>query len=132
MKRFFYLFRNNLQLLKNVWRTSSISRWSLLISLVILFLMVVIPFWRLQPIGQEASKFIPLHYNIFFGVDKFGPWYLIFQLPFFGLIFLLVNYFLALKFFAQEKVLFLFFPLTTLILEVILLIAMVFTILLNL
>lgn len=34
---------------------------------------------------------IPLHYNITFGIDKIGPWYFAFQIPFSGTIITVVN-----------------------------------------
>jgi len=56
--------------------------------------MVVFPLIRLMPVISE-STFIPLHYNIYLGIDRFGPWgnYLI--LPILALVFALVNLFVA-------------------------------------
>lgn len=130
MSRLFRLKKINFLPLKTIWQTSRAARWSLVWSLVILVLLIVIPFLRLRPVGN--SQFIPLHYNIFFGVDKFGPWYWIFQLPVFGLLFLLLNGFFVEKFFSQDNFLIAFFSIITLILELILLVAMFFVVLLNL
>ncbi|MBU1148861.1 hypothetical protein KKI23_02100 [Patescibacteria group bacterium] len=38
---------------------------------------------------------IPLHYNIYFGIDLIGSWYNIYLMPLSGLIILILNYLLA-------------------------------------
>lgn len=42
-----------------------------------------------------TSSWIPLHTNIYFGIDWLGPWIYIFIYPLVGLIFTLLNTFLA-------------------------------------
>jgi len=130
MSHLFHLRRTSLESIKIVWKTSKLFRLSFLISFILWLLLLVMPFFRLTPSADEGN-FIPLHYNVFFGVDKFGPWYSVFQLPAFGLFFLLINNWLAARFFEREKILSAFFMVTTVLIQVVLLAAMSFTILLN-
>ena len=52
---------------------------------------------------EKFSPLIPLHYNIYFGIDLLGPWYQIFLLPILGLAIFLFNLFLGIIFFKPER-----------------------------
>lgn len=111
------------------------------VSVLLLVAMVGLPLWRLAPI-VETNPFIPLHYNIFLGVDRFGPWYEVFILPVLGIVILILNFALAALYSVERQTLFglktrepllaIFLLWTTLAIEVILFAGMVFTLLLNL
>ncbi|OGY47425.1 MAG: hypothetical protein A3J65_04735 [Candidatus Buchananbacteria bacterium RIFCSPHIGHO2_02_FULL_45_11b] len=58
-------------------------------------------FWRLKGFSES----VPLHYNIYFGIDRLGPYYQLFFLPFLGLLFILINFSLGAAFFSKEKLL---------------------------
>lgn len=58
-------------------------------------------FWRLRGIAES----VPLHYNIYFGIDRLGPSYQLFLPPLLGLLFILVNFSLGAIFFSKEKLL---------------------------
>ncbi|MFH0988363.1 MAG: hypothetical protein V1763_03245 [Parcubacteria group bacterium] len=63
---------------------------------------------RLRPILSSLppdQSFIPLHYNIYFGVDLFGQWQRIFIMPGIGLAILIINAILALSLFNKKKML---------------------------
>ncbi len=121
------------------------AKWIALFSLVLVILMVVLPLWRLLPVVRE-NPFIPLHYNIYLGIDRFGPWYRIFILPILGLIMLILNLLLASRFSEIEHRTHVLPPLfhqgepmlarlvlwLTPILEVVLFAGVIFTLLLNL
>lgn len=117
------------------------ARFVVGISLLFLVGMVVLPLWRLTPIIAE-NPFIPLHYNIFLGVDRFGPWYEVFTLPVLGAVMLVLNVALASSYSLERQTLFglktrepllaKFLLWTTLVVEVVLFTGMVFTLLLNL
>ena len=94
-------------------------------------MVLAAPFLRLMPTA-EGGQYIPLHYNIFFGVDKFGPWYMIFQLPLFGLLVIAINSFFSVRFFGREKALSIFLVVMALLVQLMLLAAMYFVTLLNL
>ncbi|HBL39884.1 TPA: hypothetical protein DDZ10_04445 [Candidatus Uhrbacteria bacterium] len=78
------------------------AKWIALFSLTLVMLMVVLPLSRLLPIVRE-NPFIPLHYNIYLGIDGFGPWYRIFILPVLGLVMLVLNLSLASRFSEIER-----------------------------
>jgi hypothetical protein len=48
---------------------------------------------------------MPLHYNIYFGPDLFGPWYQILFIPGLGLCLLLLDFLFALYFFKKNGLL---------------------------
>ncbi|OGY47236.1 MAG: hypothetical protein A3J62_03535 [Candidatus Buchananbacteria bacterium RIFCSPHIGHO2_02_FULL_38_8] len=71
-----------------------------------LSLLINMALW-LVLIGRRSSfsDLIPLHYNIYFGIDLLGYWYEIFLLPIFGLLVLLANFILGLPLFSRERIL---------------------------
>ncbi len=106
------------------------TRWTLIVSVILLIGTFVLPIWRILPLAKE-QPFIPLHYNIYFGVDRFGPWAHAFVIPALGLIFLLISLIMQTHFFKKEKMLATFFAISTIFLELTFLVAMVLLILLN-
>ena len=98
---------------------------------VLLTLTVALPLWRILPLA-ETKPFIPLHYNVYMGVDAFGPWYGVFALPALGAAVLAVNLALQSFFFKRERILSVFFAIATLASELVLLAAMLMIVLLNL
>lgn len=130
MSQIAHLRRASVESFKTTWQASKLFRICFLVSFAPWLLFTAMPFFRLLPNG-ETGKYIPLHYNIYFGVDKFGPWYLVFELSVFGLIVLLLNTWLAARFFEGEPVLSKFLSVATLLIQIMLLAAMYFTILLN-
>lgn len=80
---------------------------------------------------HSQSEPIFLHYNIFFGVDLIGPWYKIFFLPGFGLGVLLLNTFLAWYVFKRDQLLHYLVLSTTLLIQIILMIAGILIVFLN-
>jgi len=63
---------------------------SLLVNLLIWYLI----YYKLRPLVAflpQDQSFIPLHYNVFLGIDSFGHWQNIFWLPALGLFFWLFN-----------------------------------------
>src|SRR3989339_60385 len=123
MSGFLHLQKVSWELLKLAWKTSRLFKLTFIFSWLVWVIILITPILRLSP-GSEEANFIPLHYNVFFGVDKFGPWYTVFQLPIFGLLVLLVNFYLATRFFKREKALSGFFCVTALLAQFMLLAAM--------
>ncbi len=70
-----------------------------LIANILLNIAIWLNLLRIKPI----SGLIPLHYNIYFGVDYIGVWRQIFLLPLFGLGIIILNFFLGGIFFFKEK-----------------------------
>ena len=123
---FKHLFRD----LRYLSKHSRLFRWTILLSLAFLFLTWLLPIWRIMPLAAE-QPFIPLHYNIYFGIDRFGPWYNVFFLPVLGTLLLIVNVFFEAVFFQKEHVISKFFAIGTIFTESVLFISMLFIVLLN-
>lgn len=112
-------------------RTSALYRRTAIASGILLLLTAALPVWRILPMAGQ-KPFIPLHYNVYVGVDAFGPWYDIFVLPMLGAALLVVNLCFQAAFYERERVLSAFFAVATLVTELVLLVAMVLIVLLNL
>jgi len=93
------------------------------LSIVILALTFILPLWRILPFASQ-TPYIALHYNIYMGVDRFGPVYQILFIPFLGLGFLVLNLVIEAKNYSHQKILSYFFAITTPLIELILLVAM--------
>lgn len=91
---------------------------------------LVFPIWRLLPLAKD-QPFIPLHYNVYFGVDRFGAWYEAFIIPALGFLFLFLSLIMQTHFYKSEKMLSIFFAISTIFLEFTFFVAMVLLILLN-
>ncbi|MBU1036754.1 hypothetical protein KKF32_01800 [Patescibacteria group bacterium] len=63
----------------------------LLLALIFNGLSWFLLLWRIP----STTELIPLHYYVFFGIDWFGPWIYIFIYPALGLVFFLINIFMA-------------------------------------
>jgi len=116
---------------RDIFKNSKFYRWTTIISAGLVVLTGLIPFWKIIP-NLQGAEFIPLHYNIYFGVDRFGPWYHLFFLPALGLIMLIVNILFEAAYVKREHVLSFFFAVTTLIVETILFGSMILITLINL
>ena len=116
---------------KRMFRKSRLIRWTSLVSILLLVGTWFLPLWRILPLAQE-SPFIALHYNIYLGVDRFGPVWHIFFIPALGTLFLLINLFIEARSYRQQKVLSFFFTAATPLLQLILFMAMVLIVLINL
>lgn len=51
----------------------------------------------------RAEEIIPLHYNIYFGIDRVGEWFEIFIYPFTAFVIFLINFFLSYLIYKKEK-----------------------------
>jgi hypothetical protein len=80
----------------------------------------------------KGLSIIPLHYNIYFGIDLIGLPLRIFILPLFGFLVGLLNFVLSYIFYIKEKLLSYFFVISTILIEIFLIIASFFVILINL
>jgi len=102
--------------------------WTAMLSLFLLILTFALPVWRVLPLASE-QPYIPLHYNVYLGVDRFGPLRDLFFIPAVGLLILVVNLIVQTIFSKREKLLTTFFSIATPVLEFILLTAMVLIVL---
>ncbi|MDD4995649.1 MAG: hypothetical protein PHW53_04285 [Patescibacteria group bacterium] len=99
-------------------------------SAVLLFALWILATVKIAPLSGEGA-FLPLHYNIYFGIDLIGAWYKIFAIPGAGTVFFIVNCVLAAIFYKKEKVLSYFAAAANFILSIGLAVALVLIILLN-
>lgn len=106
-------------------------RISGLISFIFLALCIALPIWQLLPEIRSQGA-IPLHYNIYFGVDWYGVWWKVFTVPFIGGLLILINTIFTLLYVQKDFTLICILWTETALCEFILLIAMTFIILLNL
>ena len=131
MKRYFVTVRDFAKTFVELMRSSAVFRWSAILSFVLVALTFAVPLWKILPLAEEQS-FLPLHYNIYFGIDQFGPWYYVFFVPSLGLVLLIINLIFEVVFFRREEILSYFFAFATLFAELVLLVAVVLIVLLNL
>lgn len=105
--------------LKNdYWRDKKI------ISIFIFSLLLNIFFWFVVWYSIISFKGdIPLHYNIYFGVDLLGDKNEIFKLPLIALLIFLINFILAFIVYKKEKILSLFLTVAALMIQIFLLTA---------
>jgi len=80
---------------------------------------------------RALPELIPLHYNIYFGIDLLGYWYQVFLMPFFGILVILLNFFLGSIIYQKEKILSKFLAGTSSFIQVIIFLASIFIILIN-
>lgn len=94
--------------------------------LVNISLWLILVWWT-----RSFPELIPLHYNIYFGIDLFGPWYQIFILPLLGLIFFLINFPISSFVYRKEKILSYFLVATSSFVQIIFVLAIIFIIFIN-
>lgn len=112
-------------------RTPSYRRLAVASALLVL-VSAFLPAWKVAPqVTSGQTLYTPLHYNVYFGVDQFGPWYGLFFPAIIGLVILLVNLGVQAAFQRSERMLAQFFAWTTLFLEGVLCVATLLMVLLN-
>jgi len=117
---------------ENPYREDLNVRINLLFSLVVNIIMWLAIYYKLEPFSYLAEfGQIYLHYNLYFGIDNIGPWYMVFALPVLGLLVIVINNILAYIFYLQEKVVSLVLVFSQSVVQIILLAATIFIILLN-
>lgn len=74
---------------------------------------------------------IPLHYNIYFGIDLIGPWYQFFFVPAVGLAIIVVNFLFGLFTVNYEKILGHFLSVTAAAVQIVFLAAIIAILIIN-
>ncbi len=74
---------------------------------------------------------VPLHYNIFVGIDAFGPWWMLFEIPAEALVIAVANGIIAATFLKKKSMLALALWIATLFIGILSLIALVRIVLIN-
>jgi len=104
--------------------------FGIIINLCIWLIIVL----KLKPLidllpNEQAS--IPLHYNIYLGIDSFGTWTMAFIRPALGLLFLFINSFVAFLIYYKRELLSYFLVFSAVLIQLILLVATILIILIN-
>jgi hypothetical protein len=92
-----------------------------------IWILLYFTFYPLRAFGD----LVPLHYNVYFGIDLVGRWYKIFTIPFVGFFFILINFILSCFFYLREKMIGYFLGVTVLFSQILLAIAAAMIILIN-
>ncbi len=100
---------------------------SLILSIVLNITNWIVLFYKMP----RGADLLPLHYNIYFGVDKFGPWYHSFFMPATGFLFMLLNFLVGYFIYKNYKFLSDFLAVSSTVLQLILLSASIIIILIN-
>ncbi len=74
-----------------------------ILSVVLNLAMWGVLYWKFSPL-QALGDRLPLHYNVYFGIDFVGPWYKVFIMPLAGIFFVVVNFVLADAIYLRDKV----------------------------
>jgi hypothetical protein len=89
----------------------------LIVSSLINALIWLVIIWRLP----VQTAWIPLHYNIYFGIDWIGPWIQFFLYPLVGLIILAINFVINVKIYFKNRLLSLVINYSSLLIQIIIL-----------
>ncbi len=89
-----------------------------------------IPPWRLAPL-LEAGEIIPLHYNIYFGVDYLGAWQYVFALPAFATVVFILNTILSKRERRESKLVSDMLAITHVVVSLVVVTALFFVLLIN-
>lgn len=81
--------------------------------------------------AKALADQIPLHYNIYFGIDLFGSRYRLYEMPALGLVGLVINYFLGSFAFDKEKLLGYFLAIGSVAIQIVILVSSALIIYIN-
>jgi hypothetical protein len=112
-----------------LWEIKSI-KWILLLVVLLLTFGWGLSLWRF-PNLVESGEVIPLHYNIYFGVDSIGPWWHILILPVFATLTLIINFVISLWQVKEHRPFVMILMVTTVLVALLLDIALIFALMMN-
>lgn len=126
------LFYNISKFLDNPYREDLIVKISFVLSIIINVVIWLALYFKLYPFSYltEYGQ-IYLHYNIYFGIDNIGHWYVPFIIPVLGLFIILFNNILGYIFYLKEKVISYVLIISQAAVQLVLFAAAIFVILLN-
>lgn len=118
--------------LENPYREDLVVKITFILSLLINAVIWLALYFKLYPFSY-MTEFgqIFLHYNVYFGIDNIGQWYMPFIIPILGLFIILFNNILAYIFYLREKIIAYILLISQTVLHLVLLAAAIFVILLN-
>ena len=105
-------------------------RWAFIVALLVLIPIWVIPFWLLRDV-VPPGELLPLHYNVYLGVDYAGPWYVSLFFPGFATIVLILNTVIATRLRKESKLLANTLVVSAMFVSILTLLALFFVLVLN-
>lgn len=128
----FYQFLNNLK--STPARKSKLIVIALIVAAAFNLLTWLLLYFKLLPAAgtlPTEQAYIPLHYNIYLGVDSFGDWRLSFIMPGAGLAFLIANAILAFSFYNKKEIAGYILCLAAAFAEILIFVSTIFVVLIN-
>ena len=103
-------------------RLPSIFRDKILVAMWLLSALADgLAWWLLYSKFHAQTEFVPLHYNIYFGIDLYGPWWRVLLLPLSGTFFLFLNPILSFILYQRAKIISYLLLFSLLVTEIVLL-----------
>jgi len=126
------LFYNISKFFDHPYREDLAVKITFITSVLINLLIWVILYLKIYPLSYltEYGQ-IFLHYNTYFGIDKIGSWYQILFIPALGLFIIIFNNIISYIFYLRERLISYSLIIANVALQVILLAAAMFIVLLN-
>ncbi len=114
-------------------RKNKIILICLIISIIVNLGIWALLIFKFRPVAlaNPENTSLPLHYNIYWGIDLFGQWYQSLILPILGLAILVINFILAIFLYSQKIMASYFFTISSVFVQLFLLIASILIILIN-
>lgn len=106
-------------------------RATFFLSIVFNFFIWIIIAWKFIPLVTPGEP-LPLHFNIYFGIDFIGEWYKLLFIPLLGMIFIFTNFILANIAYLRDKIVSYFLLGASVFAQIILFLAVYMIILINL
>jgi hypothetical protein len=126
------LFYNITKFLENPYREDMIVKISFAVSAIINIIIWLALYVKLNNFSYQTEYGqIFLHYNVYFGVDNIGVWYKAFIIPLLGLVVIIFNNILAYTFYLKDRLISYVLVISQAVMQLALLAAAVFVILLN-
>jgi len=97
---------------------------------IAIWLLLILKFRPIALANPEKTT-LPLHYNIYWGIDLFGQWYQSFLLPTLGLVIIIINFILAIYYYSKKILASYFFVIAAALVQAFLLISTILIILIN-
>lgn len=115
---FFYQKKDLAKQLFKLIIANRVIRFLVILSLLVDFSIFILFFIK---IGFRQN--MPLHYNVYFGIDLMGDWHQLSIIPLFGLLVILINQSIATLIYLKEKMLAYFLTGATLAIQILLFLA---------
>ena len=106
-------------------------RVNFFLSIIFNFLIWAVVAWKFIPLVTPGEP-LPLHFNIYFGIDFIGEWYKLLFIPLLGIIFIFTNFILADIAYLRDKIVSYFLIGASVFAQIILFLAVYMIILINL